>query len=247
MESNFSFAAEFTGPYELRAETPRRALLTWTGIQMALTGTVLLAFAAAGAVWVFRYNTQQTQRDSALGHGGQRAQGAITELQSSGPFEPRVDYTFTVGGASYTGQARVPASLVHTLADSASLPVLYLPANPAINHPAGWQPSPNSALAMLAAPAISALLGLLLFVPLFMEQRIATEGTPVLATITKCTRARSGYLLNYAFQLENGKAVKGHGWYETWQEPGTGIWALYLPRHPRRNLPYPLSYCRVLR
>lgn len=246
MQPTFSFSAEITGPSELSTHSPRRVVLSGTGIQMAVAAAILLALAAAVAVWVGRDAMQQMRRNSALLQTGRQTEGAITDFQSSDSFRPRVNYTFTAGGATYAGQAQVPPRLARALAHSGSLPVVYLPANPAVNHPAGWQRSPFSESALIVAPIVSALLGLSLFVPLLVERRIALHGTPVLAVVTKCTQGRNGFLLKYAFHLEDGTAVKGSGWFETHQEPGISIWAMYLPKHPRRNLPYPLSYCRVI-
>jgi hypothetical protein len=246
MVPTFSFSGELTAPEELRTETPRRVTLSGQGIQMAIAAAILLGLAAAGSVWVGRDATRQMQRNSALLQNGRRTEGAITQLQTSGTFEPRVTYTFTADGGTYAGQARVSGSAAHALARSSSLPIVYLPANPAINRPAALQRSPRSELALLVAPAISALLGLLLFVPLFVERRMAAEGAPVLAMVTQCTPARHGFLIRYAFHLDDGRTVKGRGWCENHQEPGTGIWALFLPQNRRRNLPYPLSYCRVI-
>lgn len=246
MEPTLSFSAELAAPYELRGQTPRRATLTGNGIQMTIAAAILLALAAAGTVWALRYDAQRTRWNSALLDTGQRAVATVTQFDSEDAYKPMVDYTFTADGASYAGHARVPVRLAHTLAGAGSLPILYVPANPAINRPAGWQQTSAPLTVLLAAPAISALLGLLLFVPMFVERRMAVHGTPALAVITKCTRAREGYLLNYALRLEDGKAVKGHGWSEAYQEPGTGIWTLHMPGNPRRNHPYPLTYCRAI-
>jgi hypothetical protein len=246
MDSSFSFPVELIGPSELQTQSPRRVLLTGHGVQIIIAGAILLALAAAGVVWVGSYAQQQTQRDSLLLRSGRQAEAAITRLQSSGTFAPRVNYTFTAGDATYAGQARVPTKMAHALAGSRSLPVLYLPDNPAISRPAVLLHSPHSEEALFIAPAVAAFLGLLLFVLLFDERRMAVQGTPVLAVITKCTRARNGFLLDYAFRLENQQVIKGHGWYQTYQEPGAGIWALYLRKKPRRNVPYPLSCCRIV-
>lgn len=246
MEPTLSFSGELAAPHELRAPTPRRATLTGNGVQMAIAAAILLALAAAGAAWAFRYDAQQTRRNSALLQTGQRAMATITQLDSSNAYKPTVDYTFTAGGATYSGHARVPVRLARTLAGARSLPILYVPADPAINRPAGWQQPPIPESVLLIAPGFSALLGLLLFVPMLKERRMAVHGTPVLAVVTRCTRARDGYLLDYAIRLEDGKAVKGNGWSEAYQEPGSGIWTLHMPGNPKRNLPYPLNYCRAI-
>lgn len=246
MDSPFTLPAELTGPSELRTPPPRRVSLTGHGFQMAIAAAILLALAAAGAVWIAQYAAQQAQRDSALHQSGRVAEGHITQQLSSDSFPSRISYSFTVDDKTYTGEFRVSQPMARDLARSKSLSVLYLPSNPGINQPVAWHSSPRSDMALLVAPAISALLGFLLFVPLFVERRMAAEGVPVIATVTKCARARHGHFLNYAFRLENGTSVKGRGWYQNWQDPGTAIWAIYLPKTPRRNLPYPLSYCRVV-
>jgi hypothetical protein len=246
MDSPFTFPTEFTGPSELRSPPPRRVSLTGHGFRMAIAAAILLALAAAGVVWIAQYATQRARRDSVLHHSGRQTNATIARVQTSGTFEPRVDYTFTLDGVTYAGHARLSTRMADTLSGTQSLTVLYFPANPAINYPAGLERSPHSDMALLVAPAISALLGCLLFVPLFVERRMAAEGVPVIATVTKCARARYGYFLNYAFHLESGTSIKGRGWYHAWQEPGTAIWAICLPKTPRRNLPYPLNYCRVI-
>ena len=247
MDTTYSSPAEFTVPAELRGRIPRRVGLTGSGFQIALAAAILLALGAAGAVWVGSAAVQQTQRNSALHTSGRETEGAITGLPVPSSVDARVRYTFRAGGVTYSGDARVPEELAHSLAKSKSLPILYLPANPAINRPAAWELSPSSQLALLLAPVIAAVLGLLLFVPLSIEHRMAAEGKPALAVVRKCTKGRNGYLVKYELRLgDDETTINGRGWCKSHQEPGNGIWVLYLPGERHRNLPYPLSYCRAI-
>jgi len=220
--------------------------LTGSGFQSALVAAILLALGAAGAVWVGSSAVLQRQRNSALHQTGIETEAAITRLQVSNSVDARVRYTFRAAGTVYSGDAQVPEELAHSLAGSKNLPILYLPANPAINYPVAWEPSPGSQWAMLLAPVIAAVLGLLLIVPLGVEHRMAAEGKPALAAVRKCTRGRSGYLVRYELRLGDELTIEGRGWCKNHQEPGNGIWVLYMPGEPRRNLPYPLSYWRAI-
>jgi hypothetical protein len=245
MDTTYPSSAEFTVPAELRGRIPRRVRLTGSGFQIALAAAILLALGAAGAMWVGSAALQQRQHNSALHKSGREIEGAITRHPVPSSVDARVRYTFRAGGATYSGDARVPEDLAHSLAISKKLLILYLPANPAINRPAAWEPSPSSQLALLLAPAIAAVLGLLLCIPLSIEHRMAAQGRPALAVVRKCTKGRNGYLIKYELRLgDDEKTIDGRGWCKSHQEPGNGIWVLYLPEAPRRNLPYPLSYCR---
>lgn len=220
--------------------------LTGSGFQIALAAVILLALGAAGAMWVGIAAVQQRQQDSALHKSGREIEGTITTLQVSSSVDARVRYTFRAAGAMYRGDARVPEELAHSLAKSKNLPILYLPANPAINRPAAWEPSPGSQMAMVLAPVVAAVLGLLLIIPLGIEHHMAAEGKPALAVVRKCTKGRNGYLVKYELRLGDETTIQGRGWCKNHQEPGNGIWVLYLPGESRRSLPYPLSYCRAI-
>lgn len=245
MDTSFCFPAELTAPSELRGRSPRTIVLTGNGIQTALAIALLLGLAAASAVWAGSTFSHRMQETAALNTQGQMTTGRVMHVWSSGSLEPRVSYSFSVNGTAYTSETRVPEQWVQLLAKSGSLPIRYLPGNPAINHPSGWQRSPYSGLALFVAPAIAAILGLLLLLPLAVERRMAAKGVPVLAMVRKCTHSRNGYLVRYEFRAANGAKFKGRGWFQNHQEPGDGIWILYLPRDPERNVPYPLSYYRV--
>lgn len=165
MDTAYPFPAEFTVPAELRGQTPRRVLLTGSGIQLTLAGAILLALAVAGVFW--------------------------------------------------------------------------------IENTAAW-PTPRSQFTLMLVVAAVAALAVTLFTLLGIDYRIAARGMPALAMVGKCTQARSGFFVKYRLRLGEETWVEGHGWCKCRQEPGNGIWVLYLPGKPRRNRPYPLTYCRTI-
>lgn len=247
LDTAYSFPAELTAPVELRGKTPRTVLLTGSGVLVGIAAAILLALSAAGVVWAGGAAARQRQHNSALRKNGRETEGAITQLHVSNSLESEVSYTFSAGDATYTGAARVPAELARSLRGFKSLAVLYLPANPAINEPAAWEPLPHLRLALLVVPMIAAVLGLMLFILLGIEYRMAAGGKPALAMISQCTEGRHGYLIHYRIRLGEETWIKGRGWCKSPQEPGNGIWVLYAPGRQQRSMPYPLAYCRVIK
>lgn len=245
MDSSVCFAGDLTAPSELRGQSPRVIFLTGNGIQLALAVAILLGLAAASAVWAGMTVSRNRKETAELNAQGQEVTGQVKLVSTSGSLEPRVAYSFTINGTEYDSEVRVPKPLARSIAHSGSLLIRYLPANPAVNHPAQWNYSSLSEMALFAAPVIAAVLGLMLLLPLGRERRMAAEGVPALAMVKKCTQTRTGYVVNYEFRLGSGPKVKGRGWFHDHQEPGEGVWILYLSKNPRRNVPYPLSYCRV--
>jgi hypothetical protein len=245
MDSSVCFPGELTAPNELRGQSPRVVFLSGSGVQLALAVAILLGLAAASAVWVGKTVSIHKQESAALRSRGEDILGQVKEVRSSGPVEPTVAYSFTADGTEYSSEVRVPKDLARSVARSGPLLIRYLPENPAISHPAGWEYSSLSETALFIAPAIAAVLGLILLLPLGLERRMAAEGVPALAMVKKCTHTRTGYVVHYEFRLGDGPKVKGRGWFQDPQEAGEGVWILYLPKNPRRNVPYPLSYFRV--
>lgn len=153
-----------------------------------------------------------------------------------------------MNGATFAGKARVPKQLLHTVEDSKTLPVRYLPGNPALNHPAAWKGSmPSDRKTFLIFFGILALFGVGLLVSLFGERRLLAKGTPVLAMITSCQPASNGvgFVVKYAFSAGGRPLREGNGWLEKRQEVGAKTWVLYLPQKPRQNHTYPMLNVRL--
>lgn len=217
--------------------------------------TISLALGVVFALWVGMGAVQQMQHKAALRLGGSEAVAAITKLGVERPSaRDVVRYSFNVHAEIFTGNAIVPYQLYSTLAESGSLPIRYLPADPTVNHPAAWEwsglldlESFYSVLLLVTAAMLFQLPGRILLMR--MERRVVAEGTPAVASITQCVplyRA-GGFQVKYEFHTEDGSVTKGSGWYGSSQESGANICVLYLPQNPQRNQPYPSRNYRVAR
>jgi Protein of unknown function (DUF3592) len=248
MDTNFSSIGAATIPSELTGPLPRRSRLSGNGSQMAIVAALMLALAVAFALWVGIDRAQQLQHRAALRHDGQEAVGDITRLWSSGrSLKTRVSYTFIANGISFKGEARVPGQLVHSLRESDTVPIRYLPANPSVNHPAAWEWSALLDWDSFVAPIIGVALCLFLIVPLRSEHQLVAEGLPVAGVITQCSPGkRGGFSVTYDFRTQDGSVTKGNGWSRARQEVGATVCVLYLPHNPRRNEPYPSLNYRVV-
>lgn len=242
------FPIEMTSiPSELTGPLPRRLRLSTNGRRMAIAAVVISALAMAFALWVGFDRVQQLQHRAALRRDGRDTVGEITRLWSaSRSLKTRVSYTFTVNGLSFAGEARVPNQLVPSLSESGTLPIRYLPADPAVNHPAAWEWSALLDWDSFIAPIVGMALALFLFATLRSERRLVAEGFPTVGEITRCAPGRrGGFSVNFDFRMQNGGITKGGGWSQCHREIGERICVLYLPQNPRRNLSYPSLNYRV--
>jgi hypothetical protein len=156
-------------------------------------------------------------------------------------------YSFAVGGIAFTGKADVPKQLEQDIHESSTLPIRYLPANPAVNHPAAWEEPALSAILPLLIPLIPVAIGIMMLASGHQERRLLAEGLPAIATITNSyPLSKGGYRSNYEFRTEDGSIGTGSDSFDGPPEIGTSFCVIYLPRNPRRNLPYPLLDYRVV-
>lgn len=238
MDSNVQFATASTIPSELMGQLPRRTRLE-NGVQWALVLTILSAITVAMILWVGMNVVQLTRTRTALRHESNEVIGAVEELTRY-----RVHYSFAVNGKSFTGSATRRGS---KLRESDPLSIRYLPSNPAVNHPAAWEEPIDLALFPFFVPAGLVLILMGLQLKMRFIRRLLAEGRPVVAVVTKRTRAGRGQVVvEYEFRTEEGRVMTG-SWSDNPEEKiGASICVLYLPQNPRRNLIYPSSDYRVV-
>jgi hypothetical protein len=135
----------------------------------------------------------------------------------------------------------MPRKIGENLRDSDPLSILYLPSNPAVNHPAAWEDSQPIWLGFIFLAM--ALASAFMFLKTLREERLLiANGTPAVALITKTSSTRSGYLVKYDFRTADGIVITGSSGYEICPEIGANICVLYLPQNPSRNQLYPFRY-----
>lgn len=244
MDTDPHFAGASTVPSELTGQLPRKICATGGGTQGTILGTILLSLAGVYVLWVGIDTAQQIQQRASLRRDGSEVTAEIEKLSSSR--KPSVSYTFTVNGATFTGEARVPDEKFGRLWGASSLPIRYLPADPTVNHPAAWEWSALTDLYLFFVPILFVVPGTAILLTKRMDRRLVAEGKPVAAAVTGCDRSKSGFIVKYEFRVEDGTMAKGDCWSQNRQEIGASIWVLYLPQNPGRNLLYPsLNYLVV--
>jgi len=204
-------------------------------------------------LWFSVNAARRMQYQTELRSEGEETAGEITSYWSLERSDDwYIDYSFTVDGALYRGEARVPehllSSLGTTLNKHSTLSILYLPANPSVNYPRGWDRSYTSDLMALIPSIGMAIIGIGLLYPLFRDRRLIREGVPSIGVITNVIRdkGRSDELTCYEFRLDDGKITRGSSPRVGVPEIGASICILYLPQNPQRNQRYPLRYYACL-
>jgi len=192
------------------------------------------------------------QHQTELHNYGREAVGEITRIRSAGKGNNwAIGYSFTVDGTAFSGEAQVPKQLVDNIGKGidlhGSLSIRYLPSNPPVNYPAGWQESTRSLLMPLILSTIPTIIGIGLLLPFSPERQLISEGLPTVGTITKYNRAkgRSYASMCYEFRLDDGRIMSGCSPCDDASEVGASVCILYLPQNPQRNGRYPLQYYRV--
>lgn len=245
-EESSDFPAELMGP------TPRSVRLSGTGWLNLLAAALFFALGVAGAVAIVKQVLHDAAARNALRDQGGEAMGRVTETWTRRSV-PHISYSFSIDGTWFTGNSEVPTASSRSLHRGDSFPIRYIPANPNINHPVGWEDSPYSTLWILYLPATIAFVGLM-FVRRFPVQRqLAMKGVAVRGCIAKTERngpSKGQRYANYTFRNANNDEVEiGSCPSDYIYSADLACWVLYLPTNPKRNeiYPFPIEFFRVNR
>lgn len=228
-----------TIPNELTGPTPRNLSITVWGALSTVVAAVALSLCVAGAVWFGNRAMQTIQQTAALHSSGVMATGEVVETWREGKAHAlHASYTFRTNGTSITGKAEIPKNLESAFNAYSVISIRYLPSDPAINHPAAWDESASAAWFAEIFPLMPGVLGTWLLFMLRAEKKLLVEGTPVIATVTECTRGRNGFFTRYEFQTADGQGADGSYTFGSRQETGSTLCILYLPQKVGSNEPY---------
>jgi len=231
MEPNLHFAEASVIPSELNGQLPRRTRLAKNGIQLATVLAIVLVIAVAQAFWAGMHASHLLQTKAALRQSSSEVIGKIDKQVKSEYY-----YSFLVDGRSFTGRASIQ---LQTYKVSDPLPISYLPSNPSINHPAGWEEPTVLAWFPFMYQIILVPVLLVILVSMLNGRHLAAEGRPAVAVITDCSyHQKGGFSFKYEFRTEAGEVIKGNSSSYDSQEIGASLCVLYLPRNPRRNQSY---------
>lgn len=198
----------------------------------------------------------------ALGSQARRQSGAQRELQEKGLTtdavvtrvwraseegkQPWVAYRFTSAGREYEKRVKTPRRIWKNLEAGVTIPVRFVPSNPAINHPRGWDGGRVPFWLPYLVFTSLAVLALLTTMPVRNQARLLAEGRPAPGLVTGLKKNDNAVTVMYEFRLLSGAIGKGSG--SAGRRPpvqGSSICVLYDPENPRRNSLYPLGLVKL--
>ena len=240
---------EFHAQVELQQQLPRKIRLTTRGLLTILASLVFSLALIALALSGFFFNAKQKKNGDELVTAGRviSADDAyIVESRAS-----HVHYTFSYNGQEYRGEATVPEELSDSVRNSIltthTLPILYVPTDPSINHPQGWRETEAPPWFLLFLVGTVLVLWLVHGKYLRQNSRLAREGAVAIGIVKRCSHGRnSGFLLKYEFRDQDDLLSEGKGYFPTAQREGARISVLYLPADTGQNSPYPLFFFRAV-
>ena len=241
MDSELDAEGFSATPRELTGALPRKTMITGIGIQAIVATTVMMLMPVVLLVVISVSNMKGIRTRDALRSGSSETVGEVVETRKS-----VVHYTFSVNGAMFSGNAPMPSGLSPALRHFDLIPIRYLPANPAVNHPAAWEWNSFRNWPAFFFPFVFYVQGIAMIWDIRTKRRLLAEGVPAVATITGCSRSRYGFRATFEFRTQDGIVAAGGGGYDAPQETGARVWVVYLPQNPRRNLQYPCLSYRVV-
>jgi hypothetical protein len=240
-----------TVPSELAGPLPRKVQLRLSEGDGRYLLMIVLVFFVGGLIFLVwnGYDDIKLFQQRALLRGDTReVVGEVTGF-SFGRYSPTsVNYRFTVNGVSYSGEALKPVNPVSgtSLEKGGDILIRFLPTNPAVNHPNGWEWSAAIGWYFVVGEIYFTSMGGLALMVLLRDRRLAREGKVAAGIITGCVRNERWFRVDYDFRTEDGVLMKGRNDVEDEYGAGARLWILYLPQKPRRNHSYPLSFYTVV-
>ncbi len=236
-------------PPELMRERPRELRLTAAGKILRLMSGLFIFGAIAAGVIMYVDASRDLEHRRLLNVQGRDTQGRVVRQWKSGGEQPAFwcEYVYEVDGRELSGRVEVGRSGWNGIVRGATLPVRYLPSDPAVHLVSGLEGKPMPLwLPFLAAAALAAP-GWLIGLPLASERRLLADGRPAPAVITHLRKTKDGSVAHYSFAELDGPVVNGRTGPRRRgvPEPGTVLCVLYEPDHASRNKAYPLKFYRV--
>lgn len=236
-------------PAELMTPTPRKVRMTGTGWLNLIAAILFFGLGVGFAAYVVKNVIRDVAASEALrGHGGETL-GQVTDIW---PSRDRISYSFSVDGVTFTGTSSdLPTGHSKSLHLGDPLPIRYIPANPNVNHPAGWKSSPYALLRALWFPIFLMFFGLMFVRRFPLQRRLAMEGIPAQGCISKSEgiiTSRGQRYATFTFRnkdtndVENGRCPSDY-----FYKADLATWVLYLPEDLRRNeiYPFPIDFFRI--
>jgi Protein of unknown function (DUF3592) len=234
-------------PEGLDRARPRRVALTGGGKGLLVLALALCIAGLPAAVLLGSIARRNAEERRLIQEQGVDTEGRIIRLdRHRGEDGYWVDYGFTANGRTYERNRKVSARTWKSLKVGASLTVRYLPSNPGIHNPAGWN---NEGVGFWVSPLAGFSLvmgGWLCMLPIRSQGRLLGGGRVTPGVVTRHSKGKHGYTISYEFSLMNGARRTGEtGARKDPPALGSTLPVLYDPEEPRKNTVYPLSLVRL--
>lgn len=247
MDREASTNAMEAAPSELTGGLPRKVRLNSSSDAKYLLAVVLVFF-VGGLItigWLCYYDVKELQQRALLRIENRVVVGEVTGFSIARYAPMGVSYRFIVDGVTYSGEAKEPPDGT-SLEKADTIPIRFLPSNPAINHPDAWEWSPAIGWLYTAGEIFLTAMGGLAFAFLWRDRRLAREGRAAAGVVAISIPDGRRFDVVYEFFTENGLRMKGKSDCADEYGAGARVWVLYLPQKPRRNQMYPLSFFEVV-
>src|SRR5271157_1438163 len=195
MENKLPSISTLIIPDELKGPLPRKVRLMSSGLTAYILAYGLLALGITLVLWVSVNASRKMQYQIELHSEGRETVGEIIRYWSSGRSANwYISYSLIVDGVPYRGEARVPDNTLNSLGISlnehSTLSILYLPTNPSVNYPAGWNQSYISSLISFIPSIGMVIIGIGLLLFFRQERQLIKGGVPSIGVITNIIRGK---------------------------------------------------------
>jgi hypothetical protein len=209
---------------------------------------VIVAFIGSGILWFgyySYYSVEQMRQKESLRIGGHDVLGEVVAkgTSRSGVF---IDYTFNVNGVGYHGAVLLPNDRRIDPNVGQSIAIRYLPSDPSVSHPSGWERSGEWDLVPNLFMLFFIGLGAKGAVAIIRDKSLARKGWVVEGKVTSCVPKGRRFSVDYKFRTEDGSLMEGTNDYSDEYEVGACIFIIYLRKYPTRNKNYPLDSYRAV-
>jgi len=236
-------------PAELKQRLPRKVRLAAMGAYYLLGSSLVSAAILALLFYDVSLDVRNADNSAILARQGQSTNA--DKAWTIGNYDATVRYTFWFDGKAYEGEAGVPRGYrnkVRKYCKTGNLPILFLAADPSVNHPSEWRDTFSVHFLEIGMMLILLIQWSALGKFIRREWRLVRFGRVAIGKVQKCAGGRSdSTIVRYEFRDLDDIPIFGKGECPKPMEADAQIPVLYLPGEEGDSRPYPLVLFRAAR
>lgn len=227
---------------EINAAIPRSVYLSADGQTplQVLLGILVFGLICVAAISYFVVQDKHTA--DALQRGGREVTASVTKIVHPRRSGDYVYYTFLFDGTIYHGGATISDFQAMRVRVGDQLPIQFLPSNPYVNHPSGWDWWGFGQIIAYGWSLMVVGLGVKGLISLYLRRKLGRMGWVTEAKVIACAPKGSRFRVDYVFSTEDGTECDGANEYSYDEYPyDAKIRIIYLRHNPKQNDTYPLD------